>query len=229
MVEVPPIFKVPVAPLVKVPAPISVVVAVKIPLFVYVPVIEILAIELVLLPLNDIPVPLKVCTPVSAVKVVELLMKLFAKVKVGIAEVAVSVHIAPLFKLTSPLKVIRLEVAFVDPKFKVPVTEVAPLTMNGLFMVRVAPLLMVNPAQVIVPAAVVIAPAPVVAITAASVLVGATPPIQLAPAAQSPPVVVLVIVAACIKLVIESRMIAREKLSFIFIFISFGTMKIEHN
>lgn len=167
------------------------------------------AMDVVFVPLNAIAVPLKVCTPVRAVKVVELLTKLFENAKVGVAEVEVSVHTAPLFKVTSPLNVIKLEVALVDPKLKVPVTDVVPFTIKGLFMVRVDPEFMVNPAQVIVPAAVVIAPAPVVAITAASVVAGATPPIQLAPAAQSPPVAVLVIVDAPKDFVIASRMITR--------------------
>jgi hypothetical protein len=167
------------------------------------------AMDVVLVPLNAIAVPLKVCTPVRAVKVVELLTKLFENAKVGLADVAVSVHTAPLFKVTSPLNVIKLEVVFVEPKLKVPVTDVVPFTIKGLFIVRVDPEFIVNPAQVIVPAAVVTAPAPVVAITAASVLLGATPPTQVAPVAQSPPVAVLVIVAAPKDLVIASRMITR--------------------
>jgi hypothetical protein len=202
MVDVPPIFSVPVAPLVKLPVPMRVVAAVSVPLLVYVPVIEILAIDVVLVPLKDIAVPLKVCIPVSAVNVVELLTKLFENVKVGMAEVAVSVQIAPLFKVISPLNVIKLVVE-VDPKLNVPVTDVAPFTINGRFMVSVAPELIVNPAQVIVPLRVVTTPAPVVAITAASVVAGATPPTHVAPTAQSPPAVVLVIVAAYNELVID--------------------------
>ena len=67
MVEVPPIFNVPVAPLVNVPAPESAVLTVKVPLFVYVPVTATDGIEKV--PPIVLPAPLKVWRPVPELNV----------------------------------------------------------------------------------------------------------------------------------------------------------------
>ena len=79
IVEVPPIFNVPVAPLVKPPTPptpASAVATVNVPLFVVVPDIETDGIAVVVEPLIVFAVPLKVCTPVLAVNVVALFVKL---------------------------------------------------------------------------------------------------------------------------------------------------------
>jgi hypothetical protein len=58
--DVPPIFKTPVVPCVKPPAPDKAVVALKVPLFVYVPVNVDVGIDVTVNPLNDVPVPLNV-------------------------------------------------------------------------------------------------------------------------------------------------------------------------
>lgn len=131
-----------------------------------------------------------------------MFVKFPEKVNVAAAPVVVSFHTALLFKVTSPLKAIARTVPDVDPKFIVPDIDVAPFTINGRYMVRIAPLLMVNPAQVIVPALVVTELTPVVAMTTTSVAAGTTPPTHVLPVAQSPPVAVLVIVAPCTKLAV---------------------------
>lgn len=62
-----PMFKVPDALCVRVPAPAREVPTVRVPLLVYVPLIVVLGIEIVEEPPNVLVVPEKVCTPVLAV------------------------------------------------------------------------------------------------------------------------------------------------------------------
>ncbi|MBI3811725.1 MAG: hypothetical protein HY283_05920 [Nitrospirae bacterium] len=94
----------------------------------------------------------------------------------------------------------------------IPLSVTAPLPINDPFTTRfpetprvdveassIAPLLMVR--LVIVEAIESVTEFPdVVAITASSVERGATPPTQVVPVDQSPPVVVLVMMAACVSL-----------------------------
>ena len=136
MVKVPPIFSVPVAPLVNAPVPESAVPTVKAPLFVYVPVTATDGIENV--PVIVLPAPLKVWTPVPAlnVPVFEILP---GRVKATLA--AVLFHVAPASTVTSPLKAL---VPVAEDKVKIPLvplpTVVAPVTVKAKApAVKVAP------------------------------------------------------------------------------------------
>ena len=87
--------------------------------------------------------PLNVCDVACEVKVVALLVKLPEKVKVAAAPVIVSSQTAPAFKVTSA-KDIALTVPLVEPKLMVPVIDVVPVTVNGRYIVREAPVLIVR-------------------------------------------------------------------------------------
>lgn len=121
--ELPPKFRIPVAPFVSVPEPARVVDTVSVPELVLVPDIVTFGIEVAVVPVNVVPLVEKVCTPVPAMNVVALLVKLLANVIAGAAD---SFHIAPLFRVTAPVKVL-VPVALL--KFIVPVTDVALFTL----------------------------------------------------------------------------------------------------
>ena len=55
-----------------------------------------------------------------------------------------SAHVAPLFKVTGPAKVIARAVILVELKLIVPETEVAPLTVKSRNILIVPPLLIVS-------------------------------------------------------------------------------------
>ena len=85
-------------------------------------------------PPNVLVAPLKVCRPVLAVKVVALFVKLPAKFKIA---AALSFQMAPLFKMTSPVKVL-VPVALL--KLMVPeIVEVPETLMVKAPTVRVDP------------------------------------------------------------------------------------------
>ena len=127
MVDVPPIFSVPVAPLVSPPAPVSAVPTVKVPLFVYVPVTATDGIENV--PLTVLPAPLKVWTPVPALNVPAFEI-LPGKVKAALP--AVLFHVAPALTVTSPLKAF---VPVAEDMVRIPLvpppTVVLPVTVKA--------------------------------------------------------------------------------------------------
>ena len=127
-----------------------------------------------------------------------LFTRLLPKVKSAAAPVVVSFQTAPLLSITAPLNVIVRTVVLVEPKFILPDMVVAPLTVKSRYIVSVAPLLMVSAAHVydapmVLPCTLL---APVVAIITESVAAGATPPTQVLPVPQTPPLAVLVLVAA---------------------------------
>jgi hypothetical protein len=55
-----------------------------------------------------------------------------------------SVQVAPLLRVTGPLKTIARDVTLVDPKLIAPVIEAAPFTVKDRKMFIVPPLLMVS-------------------------------------------------------------------------------------
>ena len=116
MVEVPPIFRMLVAPCVNVPAPVNAVVTVNVLLFVNVPVTATFGIEVVVAPLSIFEAPVKVWVPVPLVNEVALFVKLPCILKV---QLLLLVQLVPEFRVTSPFNVIVLA----DPglKFIVPV------------------------------------------------------------------------------------------------------------
>lgn len=121
--EAPPKFKVPVAPLVNVLAPASVVETVSVPLLVVVPLMVKDGIEITFVPLIVLAVPLKVCTPVPPVNV-----PLFCKLPPNAnTAAAVSFQVPPLFTVTSPVKVF-VPTALLN--VIVPLKEVAPETVR---------------------------------------------------------------------------------------------------
>jgi hypothetical protein len=103
-------------------------------------------------------------------------------------------------KLAAPLPALiaalRLPKVTVDvPVLKVPLSSQGPLTVRvNIVAVRVAPVLIVTPTQVAA-APIVTALLSVVAIITSSFTPGTTPPTQVTPVAQAPPVVVEVMVA----------------------------------
>ena len=144
--EAAPIFNVPVATLVKPPAPLKAVVAVTVPLLVNVPamvskvptvkVLELaivpeiltLGITVAVEPLIVLLEPEKVCVPVLAVQVVALLVKLPPKPTA--IDAAVSFQTPPLLTVTSPVKVF-VPVPELASKVKVPLIVVAPPTVKA--------------------------------------------------------------------------------------------------
>jgi hypothetical protein len=127
---------------------------------------------------------------VLAMNVVALFVRLPV---ISITAAADSFHTPPVLIVISPLNAL---VPVVLVKLIVPVIDVFPFTVNeNAPTVKILPLLIVNPAQV-VPALKATVFAPVVAIITASVVVGNTPPCHVEAVPQLPPVVVLVIVAA---------------------------------
>ena len=126
-VDVPPIFSVPVAPLVKVPAPASAVPTVKDPLFVYVPLTVTDGIENV--PLIVLPAPLKVWIPVPALND-PAFERLPGKVKATLA--AVLFHVPPALTVTSPLKaLVPVAEDIVRIPLVPPPTVVVPVTVKA--------------------------------------------------------------------------------------------------
>ena len=139
----------------------------------------------------------------------------------------VSSQTAPEFKVIELLKLIVLAVLLLDPKLILPVIFVAPRIVVLRLMVIFPPLLTINAPKVIVPPfklsnapvfkvteptevwvtepVMFTAPVPVVAMITVSPVAGTTPPIQVEAVDHVPPVVVLVIVAACIPKLEKSK------------------------
>ena len=195
--DVPPIFSVPVAPLINVPAPDSAVPTVRMPLLVYMPVTATLPIEVVVAPLKVWPAPLKVYTAVVTLKEVALFVKLPL---MAYEVVSVSFHAAPLLSITLPANTF----ACAPDKVIVPVIFAFPFTVKTPEQVSVPPLMMVRePIVKLMPVAVSVPPLLIVTdpicvmiaptltatlIATSSAAVGTTPPAHVPGVAQSPAV-----------------------------------------
>jgi hypothetical protein len=129
------------------PATDRVLATVSVSLFVYEPVLVIVRNGIaVIVDLESVLVALvKECTAVAllvAVKVVALFVKLPPKeyaLASTLLPLVASIHTAPLFGVTSPVKVIALPVPLVDARLIVPLMLVAPLTLNCRLRVALAP------------------------------------------------------------------------------------------
>lgn len=211
MPEEPPMLSTPVAPLITPPVPLSAVVAEMVPLLVSLmeaPLTVRVAADnvpaLVRFPVNvacwnadvplRVPVTENVCAVFWVVNVVALFVKLLAKAKVAAAPVVVSFQTAPLLSATAPVNVIVRAVALVDPKFIVPEMDVAPLTVRFRRMVRIAPGLTVSAVHETV--ATVHVTGDPEAIMTVSAATGTCAGLQVPAVPHSPPLPVLVIIAA---------------------------------
>jgi len=130
-------------------------------------------------------------------------VELFALVKVSVAALTLPLRVVvpPVLEYVKAPVVVKPETPCVAvpvrvipelPAINVPLFIKSPVKDKLLLNVSFAPLLIVSVAQVTLPV-VVILPAPVVAIITLSVDTGATPPSQLPPDDQTPPVAVLII------------------------------------